>query len=115
MSEMKNMNYNLLTGSVKVSGEALGAASDNIIKRSAVIEDSLMRFIACAENTTDIWQGASADEFRGRCSAYRSRVTELTSRISQSMDRLRKIAGIYEDAENRVAARGEELPSDAIS
>lgn len=114
MGGIQNMHYSLLIGSVKVSGADLNSASTSITQRVASIEEALMSFISCAEGTADIWVGDSANEFRNRCASYRTPVLNLTSHLSQSMDRLKEITGLYEQTENNVAAHSEELPSDAI-
>lgn len=114
MSGIQNMHYSLLSDPVKVSGADLNSASNSINQHILLIEEALMGFITCAEGTADIWNGDSADEFRRRCASYRSPVLKLTSHISQSMDKLKKITGLYEQTECNVAAHSEELPSDAI-
>ncbi|MCD7727818.1 MAG: WXG100 family type VII secretion target [Ruminococcus sp.] len=114
-TSIENSIMNNLTGTVRVSADELLEASGNVITRAARIEESLLALISCAESTNDIWQGTSADEFRARCSAYRTPVSELAEHLREGMNRLEKITGLYNQAESRISAKSNDLPSDAIT
>ncbi len=106
--------FNNWTGTFKVTPDQLERQSESVSNSVAKIEHSFGEIEDIIKATASYWNGDAADLFRSTAEDFKDEVATMLLRMTEHVDDLKKMAGIYEKAEAEVQETIQSLPADVI-
>ena len=106
--------FDSLTGSFKVTPEQLERQSDSVSRSVSRIERSFDEIENIVKGTAGYWNGEAADLFRDTAADFKEEITTMLLRMTEHIDDLKRMAGIYEEAESKAEETIQSLPTDVI-
>lgn len=99
---------------IRVTPEVLMSTSEDILKKTEIVEDAFSEMQVKVQQTSSFWTGDAAELHRSLFDEQIPAMESIVNRFRAHADKLKQIAGNYADAKATVMTVVEELPSDVI-
>ena len=99
---------------IKVPLEVLREKADTAEQRIAGIRNEFSEMEQYVKGMGIYWKGEAAEGFQISYQEKQNDICEILDRLKEQIDDLRKIAGIYQEAEQNAVNTVEELTSDIL-
>lgn len=100
---------------LKVSPGELKAKAEEIRGQIKSFETNWEQFAHLVQNSKSYWTGDAGDAHQKMFVQYKGDVERIIKRLGEHPDDLLKMAGLYEESEQRVVSTVQKLSGDVIS
>lgn len=100
---------------IKVSTEQMESAASTVEAKLNEMRNAFSDLEQTMKNTTSYWQGDGAEHYRSVQQKSKDGIDQALRRMTEEVTDLRKMAGIYKEAESKVTTQAASLPNDVIS
>ena len=102
------------SGRIKVSTEALLAASEDVSRCVKAMRDAFSGMEKTVGNAAFFWEGSGYTAHAGAIRRRKERIDTALRRFEEHVTDLKTMAGIYTEAEAEAKAASEDLPFDML-
>ena len=99
---------------LKVDTQQLKTTANEVRKQIRTMRQDFESLQTIVSRSSYYWQGQVADEYRKAFSEQKEPTDEAFQRLNKIPDNLERIAGIYEETENKTQETASALPTDFI-
>lgn len=99
---------------LKVSTDALKTKAGEVRDETRILENHISQLQSIVEKTTGYWIGIAGDKARKEFLGQKENTELVLKRFREHPDDLLKMAGIYEQSEQNIAAANQMLETDFI-
>lgn len=99
---------------LKVDTQQLKTIANEVRKQIRTMRQDFESLQTIVSRSSYYWQGQVADEYRKAVAEQEEPTNEALQRLSKIPDDLERMAGIYEETENKAQETANTLPTDFI-
>ena len=99
---------------IRVATPILAERTDSAEQKINDIRNRFERMRQVVQNSGSYWEGDANEAHRREFQEYQDSIQEALARFTENVTDLRKIANIYQEAENEVQNISQDLPLDVI-
>lgn len=100
---------------LKVSPDELKAKAEEISRQISSFEADWKQFSYLVQNSKSYWTGDTGDAHQKMFMQYKEDVERIIKRLHEHPEDLLKMAGLYEESEQRAVSTVQRLSGDVIS
>lgn len=110
----EGMELNAQQVRIRVSSERIRETGERIREKTNCLGNRLGEMQDTVKMTAGFWEGEAGDLCREAFEQFREDIAELTARLTENVEDLEKIAGVYDESERAAQEEAEALPENVI-